>query len=94
VSRSELTFALLLLLGITVSGMAVVYVKYLSRTLFSELQELRGERDAMEIHRLRLQLEEGSLATYGRVEQTARTRLKMHIPRRGEVVVLGGAHGG
>jgi len=94
VSRSELTFALLLLLGITVSGMAVVYVKYLSRTLFSELQELRGERDAMEIHRLRLQLEEGSLATYSRVEQTARTHLKMHIPRRGEVVVLGGAHGG
>ncbi len=90
-NRSEATLLLLLLLGITASGMGVVYVKYLSRTQFADLQELRAERDALEIHHIRLQLEEGTLATYSRVEQTARTRLGMHIPGRAEVVVLGGS---
>ncbi len=90
-TRSEATLLLLLLLGITASGMGVVYVKYLSRTYFADLQELRAERDRQDIHRIRLQLEEGTLATYSRVEETARTRLGMHIPRRAEVMVLGGA---
>jgi cell division protein FtsL len=89
-SRGELTLLLVLLLGITASGMGVVYVKYLSRTQFADLQELRAERDREDIHRIRLQLEEGTLATYSRVEKVARTRLEMHIPHRAEVMVLGG----
>jgi cell division protein FtsL len=89
-TRREAALLLALLLGITASGMGVVYVKYLSRTLFAQSQELRGERDAEDIHHIRLQLEESTLATYGRVEEIARTRLGMHIPRRAEVEVLGG----
>jgi cell division protein FtsL len=79
---------LLLALAVTASGVGVVYVKYLSRKHFVELQGLRAERDRVDSRWNRLQLEESALATYARVESTARGRLGMRIAAPGDVVVL------
>jgi cell division protein FtsL len=81
---------LVLLLGIAsvVSGMAVSYSKYLNRKYFVQLQQVRSERDELEIAWNRLQLEESALATYPRIEAKARAELSMYIPRVGEAVVV------
>jgi cell division protein FtsL len=84
-----LGFAALLALTVVISGIAVVYSKYLSRRYFVELQALRAERDQVDIRWGRLQLEESALATFSRVEADARGKLDMHIPGVGEVMVLG-----
>jgi len=83
-------FFLLLTLGVAVtgSGIAVAYAKYQSRTLFAQLQDLREERDSLNIEWGQLQLEQSTWATPGRVETMARKRLGMRIPVPRDVVVL------
>ena len=62
------------------SAVGTVYSKHQSRKLFVELQALVAQRDDLEIEWGRLQLEQGTRATHGRVERLARDRLHMHIP--------------
>lgn len=70
------------------SGVGVVYVKYLSRKHFVELQALRGERDRIDIQWGRLQLEEAALTSHARMEIQAHKRLSMRLPAPENVVVL------
>jgi cell division protein FtsL len=78
----------LLLLAVLATATAVVYAKYASRKHFVELERLRAERDEIEVEWGRLQLEQGTWATHGRVERIARKRLQMRIPSSSEVVVI------
>jgi cell division protein FtsL len=87
-SRRQLWSVLLLGLAVTLSGIGVVYAKYLSRKSFVELDSLRAKRDAIDIDWARLQLEEAALSTHARVERKARQVLLMHAPRSGELVVV------
>ena len=82
--------ALPLLCGVLVivSAIAVVYAKYSSRKYFIALQELRDQRDQVEIEWSQLQLEQGTLATHTRIDQLARTRLDMHVPTPDRVMVV------
>jgi cell division protein FtsL len=83
----QILFGLLLAVVLT-SAIAVVYSKYLSRKHFVVLQELQAERERIGIEWGRLQLEESTLATHSEVEKRARDRLKMHLPKFDEVVVI------
>jgi cell division protein FtsL len=88
VSRNLLWGLLLLGLALVLSGVGVVYSKYLSRKYFVELQGLRAERDRTDIRWGQLQLEESTMASYSRVEVRARDELDMRVPRPDEVLVL------
>lgn len=79
---------LLLVFVVVGSALTVVYTKHESRKLFIELQDLKKEQDKMDIEWGRLQLEQSTWATYGRVEKIARKRLGMHIPSSDEVVIV------
>jgi cell division protein FtsL len=82
-------FGITLLVGMVLgSGVAVVYVKYLTRVEFVDLQTVRAARDALDVEWGRLQLEEAALTTHTRVEGAARRDLDMHIPQAGEVRVV------
>jgi cell division protein FtsL len=70
------------------SGVGVVWSKHEARTLFIELQGLKGERDALDIEWGQLKLEQSAWAMHGRVEQTARNALRMVIPRPDEVSIV------
>lgn len=83
-----------LTLATAASGVGVVYAKYLTRSHFVELQQVRAERDAADVEWGRLRLEEASLSTIVRVEAAARKDLKMHLPSIGEVrLIIGGGDG-
>jgi len=77
-----------LLLAVLASGIGVVYAKYISRKHFVELQALLAARDAVDTEWGRLQLEQSTWGTHGRVERLARKRLDMRLPTAGEVVVI------
>ena len=77
-----------LILAVLISGVAVVYSKYLSRKHFVALQELQAEQERIGVEWGRLQLEESTLATHSAVEKRARDRLKMHLPDFSEIVVI------
>jgi cell division protein FtsL len=77
-----------LVLAVMVSAEAVVSSKHESRKLFVQLQGLEKARDRMNVEWGRLQLEQGTWATHGRVERMARKRLGMVIPKNEQVVIV------
>jgi len=80
--------ALVLILAVISSALAVANSKHQSRQLFVELQALVSERDALDIEWGRLQLEQSTLATPIRIEEIARKRLGMFVPPADEIVII------
>jgi cell division protein FtsL len=70
------------------SALGVVHAKHESRKLFIELQALYAERDEMNVEWGRLQLEQGTWATHGRIERLAATRLEMRMPRPEDIILV------
>jgi cell division protein FtsL len=89
-TRYDLWFLLLLILGNVGTGIGVVYAKYLSRMEFVELQALRADRHGLEVRWGQLRLEEAALTTHPRVESKARELLGMRLPLGGDVRVIEG----
>lgn len=77
-----------LALLVLASSLGVIYAKHQSRKLFVELDTLKKERDEMNIEWGRLQLEQSTLATHSRIEQTAKKRLQMVTPEYEKVLIV------
>lgn len=77
-----------LALLVLASSLGVIYAKHQSRKLFVELDTLKKERDEMNIEWGRLQLEQSTLATHSRIEQTAKKRLHMVTPEYEKVLIV------
>lgn len=75
----------LLLFG---SSLGVVFSTHQARRLFVELQGLQKVRDDLNTQWGRLQLEQSTWATHGRIEKIANNRLDMVIPPPGAVVIV------
>jgi cell division protein FtsL len=56
--------------------------------LFIELQTLQEVRDKLNVRWGRLQLEQSTWATHGRIEDVAREKLAMKIPAAAAVVIV------
>ena len=87
-SRAHWLMLAALVAAVLASAIGVVHAKYQSRGLFVELQDLTRERDRIDEQWGRLQLELGAVGTHVRVEDLARKRLEMRLPRAEEVIVL------
>ncbi len=66
----------------------MVYAKYLSRSLFVELQQVRAMRDQADMEWGRLQLELATRGALGRVMRIADERLQMQVPEAEQIVVV------
>lgn len=78
---SGLFVPLMLGLLVLVSALWVVRVKHDNRTLTTELERARVERERMQMEWSQLQLEEAALAHNARIERSAREELGMAEPR-------------
>ncbi len=78
----------LLLIAVLSSAIGVVYTQHQSRKLFVALEQQRKDQDKLDIEWGRLQLEQGTLATPWRIENTAAKRLNMALPDDNEVVIV------
>jgi cell division protein FtsL len=86
--QQEFLLVVILAIAVVVSATGVVYAKYASRKQFVELESLRAKSDAVDVEWGRLQLEQSTWATHGRVERIAREKLNMRIPLVEEVKVI------
>ena len=77
-----------LVLIIVASSIGVIYSKHHNRMLYVELRQLETNRDNLNVDWGRLQLEQSTWATHGRVESAARKRLKMRNVDYAEVVII------
>ena len=80
----------LLIAGSMASAIGVIYVKYLTRLLFVDLQGLRAQREEVDVEWDNLRLERAALTTNALVERRARHQLEMHLPARGDIRILDG----
>jgi len=81
-------FVVVLSLAVVLSAMAVVYAKFQSRILFTELQGLSKAQDRMDIEWGQLQLEQSTWAAHGRIERMAYQRLQMVLPEAGQIALV------
>lgn len=87
-SRNDFLILSGLVIAVVLSAVAVVHAKYLTRAHFAHLQDLRAQRDAIDVEWNRLRLEEAALSTHARVERKARYELGMFSPRFGDVLLI------
>ncbi len=78
----------LMSLMVFMSAIAVVYFKHQSRQLFTKLQTLQQEVEALQVEWGQLLLEQGTWSSDARVERVARERLQMALPEPNAVVVI------
>ncbi len=84
-TRWQLTVALVV--TIFLSALQVVLQQHQARKIFVEFQALERERDRLNEEWGRLQLEQSTWATDARVEEVARTQLRMLDPDAATVVL-------
>lgn len=77
-----------LVVALVASAIGVIDAVHRNRVLFAQLQQLRQQRDRLNVEWGRLQLEESTWATHARIEQVARKQLDMAMPKRIERVVV------
>jgi cell division protein FtsL len=87
-TRGGVWSAILLLGALSATGVWAVYVKYLTRVQFAQLQDLRAQRDALDVEWNRLRIEEAAMSTDVRVESKARDELGMYLPRTDDVLLI------
>ncbi|MDD5057995.1 MAG: cell division protein FtsL [Sideroxydans sp.] len=75
-----------LLLFLTIAcALGVVTSQHKARKLFVELQNEKERAQQMDVEWGRLQLEQSTLVTPGRVESLARQQLQMHMPQSDQI---------
>jgi cell division protein FtsL len=79
---------LALVAAVVTSAVAAVESRHRARLAFIELQGLAAERDRLQTEWGQLQIEQGALATHGRIEHIARDRLDMRPPEPREIEMV------
>ncbi len=82
------SLVLVMLVLVMISALTLVHTRQENRKLFSNLHQLRAERDSLDVEWGRLLLEEGAWSQHQRVENTARQRLGMDLPPAEHIVVV------
>lgn len=86
--RPPMAIVLLVAALVVLSSLWLSWSIYHARTLTSELQVLKSERNRLHVQWGQLQLESSTWGTYMRVEKTARNDLNMIVPKAGQRVVV------
>lgn len=85
---SGLFVPLMLALAVIVSALYAIRIKHENRSLTTDLERARVERERMQMEWSQLQLEEAALSHHARVERAAREQLGMAEPRDYAIVNL------
>lgn len=73
---------------VVLSAITVVYVKHASRQKFSDLQQAVRTQDALEVEWSRMQLEQNTWSTSGRIGNLARQKLNLQAPRADQIFYI------
>lgn len=79
---------LILLILVVASAIGTVASNHRARKLFADLEHEQSHMRDLEVEWGQLQLEQSTWANHARVEQIARTRLRMKSPSAGQVISI------
>jgi cell division protein FtsL len=78
----------LLIAAVFLSALAVIDARHENRMLFAQMQQLRQQRDQLNVEWGQLLLEQSTWSTHARVEQMATQQLDMQMPTHAQIVVV------
>ncbi len=79
---------LLLLLILLATGVSVVYTTFKNRYLLNELQQLKNQRNELQVQWGQLLIEQSTFSLEARVERKAIDELQMKVPEFAEIVMV------
>lgn len=82
------TIVALLAAAVLLSALAVIDARHENRMLFSQLQQLRHQRDQLNVEWGQLLLEQSTWSTHARIEQLATGKLDMQMPAHTKLVLV------
>ena len=86
-SALRITVLGLVLLNVA-TAMGIVYSKHQSRMQFRDMRTVQKAIDDANIEWGRLQIEESTLARFGRIEDLATRKLNMRLPEHNEIKMV------
>lgn len=78
----------LLLLAILASGISVIYTTFKNRSMLNDLQQLRNQRNELQVQWGQLLIEQSTFSLDSRIERKAIDELKMIVPNFSDVVMV------
>jgi cell division protein FtsL len=87
-NRQQVFIVVVLFFAVMASAILLVYSRHETRKKFVELGQLHKQMAALDTEWGRLQLEQSAWSGHSRIEQIARTRLNMVLPKPGSVVFI------
>lgn len=87
-ARVQAVIIVVLFFAVMGSALLLVYTRHETRKEFVELGQLHHQIASLDTEWGRLQLEQSAWSGHSRIEQIARTRLNMVLPKPGSVVFI------
>ena len=87
-NRQQAFIVVVLFVAVMASAILLVYSRHETRKKFVELGQLHKKMAVLDTEWGRLQLEQSAWSGHSRIEQIARTRLNMVLPKPGSVVFI------
>ncbi len=88
INRATVSVALVAWAFVVVSALMVVHCKHTLRSKVSELQSLSAELERAQVELGQLLLEEGTVASYDRIDRYSADALKMRAPTHSDTIWL------
>ncbi len=79
---------LVLLLSLLISGVGVIYTTFKTRYLLNELQQLKTQRNDLQVQWGQLLIEQSTFSLESRVERKASEELAMETPAISDIVMV------
>jgi cell division protein FtsL len=83
-----MTLVTVLLLALLVSGISVIYTTFKNRSMLNELQQLRNQRNELQVQWGQLLIEQSTFSLDSRIERKAIEELQMIVPEFSDVVMV------
>lgn len=85
---ARMTIVLVMLTLLLVSGVSVIYTTFKNRYLLNELQQLKNQRNELQVQWGQLLIEQSTFSLEGRIERKAIDELQMKVPDFSEIVMV------
>lgn len=88
VMTKEGVLAFALLFAVLISALMVVYTKNEHRVYFSQLEMAREEASQLELEKNQLMLEKSAMSSPVRIQNVARSKLQLAMPKSDQVILV------
>jgi cell division protein FtsL len=85
---TKMLLVVLILIALLASGISLIYTTFKNRYLLNEIQELKQQRNELQVHWGQLLIEQSTFSLEGRIERKAVEELQMKVPEIADIIMV------